>query len=94
MALELLHQCTLFVDDSSDLVCFGRVGLNSNEASVLVAKKIIPTRFLIMSRSERLISVEAIGKLRANRSVNELFVFVFDSSQAIMNMNCQRGLHS
>ena len=80
MPLELLPQCTLFIDDSLDLISFGRVGLNSDEASVLMAKKIIPTRLLNAPNPEGLVSVEAVGKLSTNRSVNKLFVFVFDGS--------------
>jgi hypothetical protein len=45
------------------------VGLNSDEASVFMAKKIIPTRLLIASNPERLVSVEAVGELSTNRSV-------------------------
>lgn len=80
MANELLPQCPLFVDDSLNLIGLGRVGLNSDEASVFMAKKIIPTRLLIAPNPERLVSVEAVGKLSTNRSVNKLFVFVFDGS--------------
>jgi hypothetical protein len=75
VAIKLLPQCPLFFDDSLNLIGLGRVGLNSDEASVFMAKKIIPTRLLIASNPERLVSVEAVGKLSTNRSVNELFVY-------------------
>jgi hypothetical protein len=76
VAIELLSQCHLFVNDSLNLIGLGRVGLNSDEASVLMATKIIPTRLLIAPNPERLVSIEAVGKLSTNRSVNKLFVFV------------------
>ena len=79
MAIELLSQCPLFVNDSLNLIGLGRVGLNSDEASVFMAKKIIPTRLLIAPNPERLVSVEAVGELSTNRSVNELFIFVLEA---------------
>jgi hypothetical protein len=94
VAGKLLPQFLLFVNDSLDLIGLGRVGFNSDEASVFMAKKIIPTRLLIVPNPKRLVSVKAVGELSTNRSFNELFVFVFDSSQAIVDTNCQRGLHS
>ena len=94
VAIKLLSQCLLFVYDFFNLIGFGRVGLNSDETSVLMAKKIIPTRLLIAPNPERLVSVEAVGKLSANRSVNKLFVFVFDSSYAILNKSFNRRLCS
>jgi len=85
MVIELLPQCYLFVDNGIDLFGLGRVGLNSDEASVLMAKQIIPTRLLIAPNSERLVSVEAIGELSTNGSVNELFACVLYGSHAILD---------
>ena len=92
VAIKLLPQCTLFIDDSLDLISFGRVGLDSDEASVFMAKKIIPTRLLIAPNPERLVSVEAVGKLSTNRRVNELFVLVFDGPKTVMYMVYKIGI--
>ena len=91
VAIELLSQCPLFVDDSLNLIGLGRVGLNTDEASVLMAKKIIPTRLLIESNPERLVSVEAVGELSTNRRINKLFILVLDCSQSIPNKSFNRG---
>jgi len=94
MSLELLPQRTLFIYDSLDLISLGRVGFNSYEASVFMAKKIIPTMLLIVPNPERLVSVKAVGELSTNRSVNELFIFVLDGSHAILDKSCNRGMSS
>ncbi len=91
VAIELLSQCVLFVDDSLNLIGLGRVGLNSDEASVFMAKKIIPTRLLIAPSPERLVSVKAVSELSTNRSVNKLSVFVLDGSHAILDKIFNRG---
>ena len=59
-----------------------------------MAKKIIPTRLLIAPNPERLVSVEAVGELNTNRSINELFIFVLDGSDTILDKIFNRGLSS
>lgn len=77
-----------FFDNCIDLICLCRVGLDSENSS-LVSKQIVPAWLLIVSRSKRFIGIKAIRELNSDRRINEWLVFILHSSKTILNMNCE-----
>ncbi len=75
-----------FFDHRGDLVLLGGVGLDGDHfATGFVAKQIVPTIVLLMSRFDCIVQIEAIGKGRSNRAIKVIVVCDFYGGQPFAN---------